>query len=622
MWTEHWSGSMSVGGRVFLLSVALLLAASAGPVRAQELPDAYRVRAVAFVGVSGEAVTKEDLLSAQVALKPPTEPGEPWTAPVAGEPVERIALFEIGGPEGERLLAGSAIQALAAAVVQTYNDAGYAAVRVTVPRSALVLLAADDSDGFLRIHVTEGIVGALRTTVVRPDGRDAEPRRSHARIAERSPLAEGERVQIHEAEDYLAWVTRHPRRHAALMLAPGERPGEVDLEYRITEEKPLAGYVSLSNTGTRQTSRWRQRFGAAHYDLTGADDLLSVDYMTAGFDKVHSLNLSYERPIESLERTRWRLYLSGNRYRASDIGVFDMTFKGAGAAVGAELTRNILQRGRFFVAAVGGAQYRRYRVEDDLFDVTTRNQFLMPYAGLRASSRTPTGSAFNASLMGEFNLRSLAGTSRSRMDGLGRMDADPTWAALRGDVRKSFYLEPLLDGNWGDPEHHSTLAHELMGSLRGQYVPGSKRLAPNFTHTAGGFYSVRGYPEAIVAGDHALIGTAEYRFHLPRALSPDPEAGTLFGRPFRARPQHSLGQTDWDLILRAFFDAGRVLHNERQSYESHTSLAGTGLGAELVLWRNLSLRADWGVALKSVRTGTQSVSSGDSRGHLSLTLFF
>ena len=72
--------------------------------------------------------------------------------------------------------------------------------------------------------------------------------------------------------------------------------------------------------------------------------------------------------------------------------------------------------------------------------------------------------------------------------------------------------------------------------MRGQYAFGA-RLVPQYQQIAGGLYTVRGYEQAEVAGDNLVLGSAEYRFHLPRFLSPDttPPELPLMGE-FRARP--------------------------------------------------------------------------------------
>jgi hemolysin activation/secretion protein len=77
-------------------------------------------------------------------------------------------------------------------------------------------------------------------------------------------------------------------------------------------------------------------------------------------------------------------------------------------------------------------------------------------------------------------------------------------------------------------------------------------------------------------------------------------------QPFRLRPQFGYGPIDWDLIVRAFIDAGIVENTDRLSFESDENLVGAGFGVELQMYkglgyptlRNLALRVDVGFPLK------------------------
>src|SRR5690606_17178668 len=116
---------------------------------------------------------------------------------------------------------------------------------------------------------------------------------------------------------------------------------------------------------------------------------------------------------------------------------------------------------------------------------------------------------------------------------------------------------------------------------------------PQEQDVLGGLYSVRGYDQSIVSGHSTFVGTLEYRFHVPRVLSVEPEPRELFGEPFRTAPQYVYGLPDWDLILRAFMDIGRTWNHDALSFEEDETLIGAGAGAEFVFKRNLNLRVNW-----------------------------
>ena len=68
-------------------------------------------------------------------------------------------------------------------------------------------------------------------------------------------------------------------------------------------------------------------------------------------------------------------------------------------------------------------------------------------------------------------------------------------------------------------------------------------------------------------------------------------------QPFKWAPQQAYGRPDWDLILRAFLDAGQTYNADRLGFENDETLVGVGVGTELQVKQNLSLRVDWGFPL-------------------------
>ena len=80
-----------------------------------------------------------------------------------------------------------------------------------------------------------------------------------------------------------------------------------------------------------------------------------------------------------------------------------------------------------------------------------------------------------------------------------------------------------------------------------------------------------------------IVGSAEYRLHLPRLLGiePDPASTPLFGRPFRFRADRPFGYPDWDLVFKGFIDAGRAVNSHRESFEQNETLVGAGIGMAL-----------------------------------------
>lgn len=534
--------------------------------------------------------------------------------------------------DGSDQLHMSAYAAIARATADAINAAGVYAVAVAPPsRDGGGLVMTIDVGRVARVSVVGGKPPA-NTPI---DFRDLGA--AHRRIVAGSPVqatADGGTglVDREALEGFVQAVRRRGVRDVAVAIGPGENPRELTLEYLVTEQKPWSVYAQVQNTGTAATSEWRQRVGLLNNDVSGVEDSLKLDYSTADFDLSHAVTASYERPLA--ERLYGRVYGSWSKFTAADVGFAGRSFEGESADVGVELRYGFLQRREWFFDALAGVRYQHIEAKDRVLSsqTVTGSGFLYPYVGLTAEARTDRATT-NVSAIAEFQTGGV-GTDRSTdLAGLGRLDPSTSWTTLNLSAEHAFYLEPLFEScfagrnlpdgdNW---QPGMSLAHELALSARAQVALGD-RLIPNAMLTLGGLYTVRGYPEAVVAGDTSVLGTVEYRFHVPQAMRPVAEQ-----RGFRWVPQQVYGRADWDLVLKAFVDAGRVVQNDLQAAsERDATLLSTGLGVETqfsdLLGTGLrgSIRADWGVALYGIKDAANKVvvDNGDNRFHFSFTIVY
>lgn len=604
------------------------------PYRADpERPSALVSEGDAFEGIDPSIMSGNDAMLVQAKLFE-TESGFIAARPGMSGPAIRLVrlaeLPQLRSSDGKpaRFYA-SALNAFAEAVAAKYFDRGYRGLlvaRIGEPpedREMLSPIVNAPGERALIYRVAFARVGGVRTVVRSgPDTPAQIDPPAQLPIRDRSPVKENGLVNQAALDDYVFRLNRNPSRHVDVALAPSEEGEKVGLDFLVTTSRPWSVYTQLSNTGTRQTTELRERFGLASYNLTGADDTLLLDYVTGDFESVHAVFASYERPFSFNDRIHWRVFGSYSQYDASQVGLGQLSFTGKTAGGGGELTFNFFQKRAGFAEFVAGTRYEHVEVQNNA-GTDAANDFFLPYVGLRADNRTETG-ALSGSLFAEFSQADIGGTDRDRVDELGRFNSDASWELLRGDIDASVYLENLLKPDV-IAQGRGTLAHELSLSFRGFGALGD-RLPPNYAETAGGFYSVRGYPEAYAVGDVVLTASAEYRFHLPRVLDPYSETGDavpkLFGKDFNWRPPRPLTRPDWDLVLKAFVDGGAVRNNHRLGFENNTTLLSAGVGMELVLGRNFIARVDWGIILRDDDTGEGRVNSGDSRVHFVITLLF
>ncbi len=560
-----------------------------------------------------------------------------WVAPREGGPLEAIRLSDIPTLEEQRFY-DSALPLLAPAVVTRLQDLGLIGVYVEPDRDQLRVeggVIVDDrpeGDGSLLLQITTGIVTDVRSNALGERVPEDETLNNpkHDRLRRNSPVQPAETDEAAREgtqrtsllrrdliDDYVFFLNRHPGRRVDVAIVPsGEEFGGVSVDYLVTENRPWLFFAQAANNGTGSTAGdWRQRFGFIHNQLTNADDIFSIDYLTGDFEDLNAVTTSYERPLLEYDRLRWRVYGSWYDYTSDDLGQAGADFDGEGYTFGGELKWNFFQQKDLFLDLVGGLRYSNVEVDNDLVGETGREGYLVPSIGMRLerirqTEQTRAGVSFEGN---------VSDVDSDEFDLLGRFDPDSDWLLLRFDASHSFYFEPLF-ADEGEP---TPLAHELFMEVRGQYAF-DNRLIPNEQQIAGGLYTVRGYPEALTAGDTVILGTIEYRYHVPQGLSPRVQAGGMFGQPFRYAPQYKSGPTDWDLILKGFFDIGRSVISDREFFEDHETLVSVGIGAELVLTRRLRARLDWGIALSDVDSDSASerVDSGDSEVHFVITLIF
>jgi hemolysin activation/secretion protein len=536
----------------------------------------------------------------------------------------------------------SALNSVARAIVEDFNRRGYIGIFVQLNPEDIEETTGEDLRGGkrsdLRMIIWTGIVKNVRTI----SGGDRLASSIDAgkidrvnpndpvlnRIRTQSVLQPGDLLQKSVLDDFVFRLNRHPGRRVDIAIAPGDAPEEVVVDYLVSESKPWSIYAQVSNTGTASTNEWRERVGFVHNQLTGHDDVLRLDFVTSAFESSNAFTANYEFPLAS-DRLRARLYASYSEFQASDVGFAAEDFSGTTYAAGGEVTGTIWQHREMFLDAVGGIRWENVEVNNTVLGQSGQDNFVLPYFGVRLDRATETSTTFGSLLM-EFQVPSIAGTSLEEAQNLGRLAVDDEWQTIKYSLEHSFYLEPLLNpsGFRGETRSGSqTLANEVYAAVRGQYAF-RYRLIPNEEEVAGGMFSVRGYPESIVAGDNAVIANLEYRFHLPRTFQVS-EPGHIgqreigmFGRDFRWAPQQSFGRADWDWILKAFIDAGRTENNHPRPGEFDHTLVGAGIGTELQWKRNVSLRLDLGFALTDVENEAETVNAGDARLHFSLTLLY
>lgn len=542
------------------------------------------------------------------------------------------------------------LQDLCEQIVAQLGDRGMMGVYVAPSPADIDAETGGDvrAEGSTDLHlvVHTGRVQAVRTfraptlASAAPEA-SAQPSDDQA-IAARSPLqpvGAGDPLDKNKLDAYLADLNRQPGRMVDVVVTPTLTPGVVNLDYLVEQDRPWTVSSDFSNTGTKDTGEDRQHFAFADYQLTGRDDVLLIDYMTSGFSSTNAVNGSYEALVPFVDGMRWRLGGNWSTYSADQFGfttvITDPTdpnnsktvhdkvkFSGTQWEVNGGVLQHFIAEPGLFLDGYLGARWMQVDVVNIDSVFSSGMPFFVPSIGVTLD-RSWSTAHLQGHLGFEQSVPAIAGTTSSdiqQFSDAGRANLDNAWRILSVDLAGSVYLQPWFHGThffFPRPLRPREMTHEVAWRLSGQTSLGT-RLIPQVEAVLGGAATVRGYPQSIASGDSFVNGSLEYRYHIPLGFSAvTPWQVPWFG-VFRPGPDASLRMPDWDLVLSTFADYGQVYNQNSVLGEHDDSLASLGVGIEVIVRRNFSVRLDYGFALLAVPTSNVQV--GDGEAHFAALL--
>ncbi len=464
----------------------------------------------------------------------------------------------------------------AARVVQDlYAQAGYGGVVAYLPPQQL-------NNGLVQIDVIEGHLAQVRIAGNRQFD-DASIR------ASLPALVLGQTPRIRELDTQIELANENPARQTRVLLQPGVKPGEVEARVSVREEPVQRWTLGLDTTGNTHTGRARASVGWRDANLSGRDDVASVQWQTAPANpsRVNVLAGGYHLPMyaRSLVLDAYAAYSDVDNGTATT-PVGDLQFNGRGRALGMRLGRPLAAFDGVTQRLFAGLDYRAYLNQCSI-------------TGLPAGACGTAGESVAVQPLAlEYLLRSggtrrwlfSVGVQHNLQLGGGLSDSDH-FAAVRPGANPH-YTVLRLNGSLVSP-----LGDALELNLRGAGQWTSNALVPGEQFGVGGMASVRGYEERELTGDRGAflsIEAAGPPWSLPRAL----------------------GQ--WNAL--AFVDGGWVsnrLGTPCQGTDTNCRITGAGVGARLSAG-NLQARLDIASALD---TGPQT-ERGHARAHASVTYSF
>jgi hemolysin activation/secretion protein len=478
-------------------------------------------------------------------------------------------------------------------VERTYSSAGWSAVQVVLPEQEL-------ERGEIRFQIIEAKIGRVIV--------EGNKFFDEANVRSSVPsLAPGKAPNINAIARNLRVANESPAKQAQVLLRSGQEEATVDAVLRVVDERPVKRSVTVDNTGSPTTGRLRVGLGLQNANLTGSDDVLSLQFVTAPYDdhidssgrpdrivpwpnrRVTILGAGYRIPLyESGDSLDFTLGYS-NVNSGTVANIFSIT--GAGTVYGARYTANLLRLGDYEHRLVFSADLRTYDNKGvravggtvQLIPDVTVHPLGVTYAGSLRKQDSET--AFS---LGVF--KNISGGNDGRAE-------DFCQLGLRNNGLGQCASATYEVWRWGFNYNRALPAdYQARVALSGQ---GTKdMLVPGELFGVGGADSVRGFLEREVADDKGIRGTVEL-------YSPD------FGGKTGISSARVRGLV--------FLDWARVTRNMPGPADLHAQAIGSyGIGFRFSKGTNMAFRADYGIVNDQGANHTK----GSGRLHASFSYIF
>jgi hemolysin activation/secretion protein len=490
--------------------------------------------------------------------------------PAAEIPAPRFTInrFEVVGntllaqAEVERLVAPyvganrdfSDVQRALEAIEQGYRARGYGIVQVLLPEQ-------DITRGVVQFRVLEPRVGR----VVIEGNKFFDEQNIRASLPS---VREGVTPNSREMSRNLQVLNEHPLKQTNVVLRAGASEDQVDVNVKVTDERPWRVFLTLDNTGTGETGYFRSGVGVQHTNMFNRDHVLTAQYITSPteLDNVTIFGVGYRMPVY-----RWNSsfdFIAG--YSDVDSGTVQGLFNvaGSGTIAAARWNYYLPKWGELEQKVSLGLDYRAFRNDvsvgatGGLVPDITIHPLSLTYSGLRRFA------AAEVSFYGSISTNLPFGTdgdSDAFQRAGQRLDATSNYTILRYGLTYAH----ALPAEW-----------QVRVAVNGQYT--TDNLVSGEQFGLGGPDSVRGYQVREVSGDRGFQGQLEL-------YTPDIAKRTGLSDAYRLR-------------LLGFYDYGEYSFNTPPGTISQDRIASMGIGMRLNYRKMVSFRLDLAQILEPTLT--------------------
>lgn len=500
-------------------------------------------------------------------------------------PESKLLLDSTKYTDSEQTLAD--LKKLAESMQQIYRDAGYGGVIVFLPEQAL-------ENGSVIFQVLEGRVANIHIS-------DNE-RLNEGNILNSLPhLKKDETPVVRDIDRNIQMANENPSKNLRVSLAAGARPGEIDADVKVNEQRPLRFLFGVDSAGTPGTGNFRTNFGVQHANLWNRDHIGTFQFQTSPTDpgRAQIYSVGYRIPLYNYFSAIDIFYAHSNVESVTAASPSNILgFTGKGDVAGFRVHRYLPRIGEYDHRVSFGWDWRFFNNNCALIDRSTNS---LASCGTSSATSdvtiTPLSIGYTGQKEGPFfswgintNFSGNVGGSSESSFNLIRPEADKNYVVWRFFGFSNLALPAGFGITTRFAAQYSPYA----------LVPGEQFGIGGGGSAMGGIISVRGYREREVVGDFGTTFNIE-------GLGPD-FAKFANSESYSLRP----------LI---FFDVGWAGNNHHApctATGSSCTIAGVGGGIRFAIGKRFSGRLDFGHALID---GNQKM-AGTTRGHLAINIHY
>ena len=387
----------------------------------------------------------------------------------------------VASGEGQRITLPE-LAALVGRITDYYHAQGYPLARAIVPAQTM-------HDGVVRIEVVEARYGRVSVN-------NQSRVRSGLLDATLDDLKGGTVVSQAQLDRSLLVLSDIPGLQVHATLRPGVEVGSSDLQVEARSAAPIAGNVTVDDSGDRYTGRARVGANVAVLEPFHQGDVLGLSVLSSGSGMNYG-RLSYDALLNG-EGTRMGAGYSALHYRLGG-NLSDLDAHGTAQDADVFLKQPLIRSRSLNLYAQ--IQYDHLKLNDDIGAGDSRDRRHLDHV-----TASLTGDLRDGLLAGAVNTWAASGT-------YGHVGFDDAQAeandALAADTRGSFSKWNLSLARLQGLDVNDALYVELGG----QWTHGN--LDPSQQLVLGGPTSVRAYDVSAITGDTGWQLTTELRHTYP-----------------------------------------------------------------------------------------------------------